>query len=424
MPYDRWHKSRPGLTEEVCKEHGKVPSAGHGVGKRWQARWRDDAGVQETEMFAKESDAKKHETKMRATVDDGSYINPKGGEVRVGEWVTIWLNGMTFDNPRTYQRYEQRMRLHVIPTPLGKLRIKDVSATALRDWLKGRRELLEDSSLHLIFANLRTAFDLAVDDELMRKNPCLLKAVVAVKPTRNKSTPKELALTWEHTEKIRLELPERYQALVDVCRGLGMRQGEAFGFGPDDIDWDHPDGPMVHIVRQVAHDGPVLVFDNPKGADEEDPKDRWVELSPAVAAALLEHTKKYPPIEVTIPHRTRDGEPVTARIFFYGREKKPIQANWFNSFVWKPALAAVGIIAPLDPEKPGRKWEKSRDKMMHALRHLYASMMLDGGVDIYTLADRLGHSDPAFTLRKYVHRVAGAGSKVRLAVQGMYGRAA
>ncbi|MET9690367.1 tyrosine-type recombinase/integrase [Streptomyces sp. NPDC006514] len=149
-----------------------------------------------------------------------------------------------------------------------------------------------------------------------------------------------------------------------------------------------------------------------------------MELSPAVAAALLEHMEKYPPIEVTIPHRTRDGAPVTARIFFYGREKKPIQANWFNSFVWKPALAAVGIIAPLDPEKPGRKWEKSRDKMMHALRHLYASMMLDGGVDIYTLADRLGHSDPAFTLRKYVHRVTGAGSKVRLAVQGMYGRAA
>lgn len=42
------------------------------------------------------------------------------------------------------------MRLHVITTPLGKLRIKNVSATALRDWLKVRRKLLEDPSLHLI----------------------------------------------------------------------------------------------------------------------------------------------------------------------------------------------------------------------------------------------------------------------------------
>ncbi|MFE3962233.1 tyrosine-type recombinase/integrase [Streptomyces cyaneofuscatus] len=33
--------------------------------------------------------------------------------------------------------------------------------------------------------------------------------------------------------------------------------------------------------------------------------------------------------------------------------------------------------------------------MMHALRHLYASMMINGGVDVDTLADRLGHADPA-----------------------------
>ncbi|MFE2305055.1 tyrosine-type recombinase/integrase [Streptomyces sp. NPDC059411] len=409
----------------VCKQHkGKFQSKAHGQGKRWQARWRNPDGKQETELCRTETEAKKYENKMRTEVDDGSYINPEGGEVRVGEWVKIWMSGLTFDNPRTIQRYEQRMRLHVIGTALSKLRIKDVSATALRDWLTGRRELLEDSTLRLVFANLQSAFDLAVDDELIRKNPCLNRSVQAVKPRRGSTNVKELALTWIDTEKIRTELPERYKPLVDTGRGLGMRQGECFGFGPDDIDWDHEDGPMVHIVRQVAHDGPILVFDNPKGGTDDDPKDRWVELGEDVAEAILEHTVKYPPIEVTLPWRTRDGEPVTAKIFFYGREKKPIQAAWFNSYVWKPALAAVGLIAPLDPNKPGRKWEKSRDKMMHALRHLYASMMLDGGVDIYTLADRLGHSDPAFTLRNYVHRVAGAGAKVRQAVRSMYGKAA
>ncbi|MEU4948041.1 tyrosine-type recombinase/integrase [Streptomyces lavendulae] len=425
MPYDRWHLSRPPAEAEVCKEHGKVPSKDHNVGMRWQARWRDPDGVQETELFKTETAAKRHENAMRAAVDDGSYINPEGGEVRVAEWVKIWLAGLVFDNPRTIERYEQRMRLHVIPTPMGKMRIKDVSATALRDWLTGRRELLEDATLRLVFANLQSAFDLAVDDELIRKNPCLNRSVQAVKPKRGSTAAKELALKWVDTEKIRTELPDRYKAIVDVGRGLGMRQGEVFGFGPDDIDWDHEDGPMVHIQRQVAHEkGSKLVFDNPKGGTEDDPRDRWVELSPAVADALLEHMEKWPPITVTLPWRKVDGEPVTARIFFYGREKKPIQANWFNSYVWKPALAAVGLIKALDSDKPGRRWEKSRDKMMHALRHLYASMMLAGGVDIYTLADRLGHNDPAFTLRKYVHRVAGAGSKVRRAVQGMYGRAA
>lgn len=105
-----------------------------------------------------------------------------------------------------------------------------------------------------------------MDDELIRKNPCLLKSVQQVKPKRGSTSPKELAITWADSEKIRTELPDRYEALVDVGRALGMWQGEAFAFGPDDIDWDHEDGPGVHIQYQVAHDGYVRVFDNPKGA--------------------------------------------------------------------------------------------------------------------------------------------------------------
>ena len=40
---------------------------------------------------------------------------------------------------------------------------------------------------------------------------------------------------------------------------------------------------------------------------------------------------------------------------------------------------------------------------MHALRHLYASERIEAGMSIRTLADRLGHTDPAYTLRHYVH---------------------
>jgi hypothetical protein len=47
-------------------------------------------------------------------------------------------------------------------------------------------------------------------------------------------------------------------------------------------------------------------------------------------------------------------------------------------------------------------------------------MALGHGVDICTLADRLGHSDPAFTLRKYVHRVPNAGVKLGAALRNIY----
>ncbi|GGX72826.1 tyrosine-type recombinase/integrase [Streptomyces hiroshimensis] len=76
------------------------------------------------------------------------------------------------------------------------------------------------------------------------------------------------------------------------------------------------------------------------------------------------------------------------------------------------------------PVGKGRKWEACRDKMMHALRHLFASEAINEGVDVYTLADLLGHEDPAFTLRRYVHRVTDAAEKARKAIGRRYRTAA
>ncbi|MGP8302329.1 hypothetical protein ACTPOK_31285 [Streptomyces inhibens] len=41
-------------------------------------------------------------------------------------------------------------------------------------------------------------------------------------------------------------------------------------------------------------------------------------------------------------------------------------------------------------------------------------------MDVYTLADLLGHEDPAFTLCRYVHRVSGAVEKARKAIGQRY----
>ncbi|WP_322741151.1 tyrosine-type recombinase/integrase [Streptomyces hygroscopicus] len=40
---------------------------------------------------------------------------------------------------------------------------------------------------------------------------------------------------------------------------------------------------------------------------------------------------------------------------------------------------------------------------MHALRHYYASVVLDAGENVRALAEYLGHADPGFTLRTYTH---------------------
>lgn len=55
-----------------------------------------------------------------------------------------------------------------------------------------------------------------------------------------------------------------------------------------------------------------------------------------------------------------------------------------NTHVWKPALIASEV-------------EPSRENGCHALRHFYASVLLDAGESIKAMSDYLGHSDLGFT---------------------------
>ncbi|UJB41662.1 tyrosine-type recombinase/integrase [Streptomyces sp. A1-5] len=422
-PYDRWHKKRPKPGEEKCRPHGKVPSREHGRGKRWLARWRDPDGKQQSESFERYEDARQHLTRMLGTVDDGTYIAPKKGDTPLKAVAKQWLENQRFDNPRTYHQYESRVRNHIIE-PLGDLKLRQIKPSTIQTWIKRRLQVLGETTVGLIFTHLSSVLAMAVDDDLIPKNPCETGSVKRVKPRRSKKSAKEVPLPWEQTNDLRKHLPDRYQATVDCGRGLGMRQGEIFGFSPDDADWTEDDK-TLHICRQITHHRGTLVFAPPKDGTKDDPKDRHVPLDEDLATLLRAHMRQFPPVEVTLPWLEKGGKLVTVRLMFTTRERKALNKNYFN-YLWKAALETIGVIKAVNDKAVGRgrKWEDCRDRMMHALRHLFASEAINEGVDVYTLADLLDHEDPAFTLRRYVHRVMGAVEKVRKAIGKRYSVAA
>ena len=78
---------------------------------------------------------------------------------------------------------------------------------------------------------------------------------------------------------------------------------------------------------------------------------------------------------------------------------------------WRSAVEAAGIIP-------------TRATGMHALRHFYASALLDAGESIKALASYLGHSDPGFTLRFYTHLMPASEERTRNAIDNLFGPAA
>jgi integrase len=171
--------------------------------------------------------------------------------------------------------------------------------------------------------------------------------------------------------------------------------GEIFALGLEDIDFD---AKVVHVRRQLKLVRYRSIFGLPKGR-----KRRDVPLPDSVAAAIRQHMKRFPPVEVTLPWDRPDGDPVTVPLLITTSARTAVNRKWFAPDVWHLALRAAGVI-------PGR------DNGLHALRHFYASSLLHAGESVKALSEYLGHHDAGFTLRTYTHLMPESEARTRRAI--------
>ncbi|MER5916904.1 site-specific integrase, partial [Streptomyces sp. NPDC001982] len=208
-------------------------------------------------------------------------------------------------------------------------------------------------------------------------------------------------------------MPERYQAMVDLGAGCGLRQGEILGIAVDAVDFDSD---TLHVVQQLKLSQSKPVFAPPKGG-----KLRDVPLPGPVADALRAHMKRFPPVEITLPWKTADGPKVTRSLIFAAPGGNHVWRPNLNEESWKPALVAAGVIPAPESKRDG--YAAAREHGMHALRHFYASALLDGGENIKAVSEYLGHSNAALTLRIYAHLMPSSQERTRTAIATVYDRA-
>jgi integrase len=235
---------------------------------------------------------------------------------------------------------------------------------------------LSAGTVQVIVSHLRAMLDDAVRDGLLETNP--IAGVRVPRIDRTLVVPP----TVEQLRSISDRLPLRYRALVAVCAGTGMRQGECFGLTLDRVDVAQR---SIRIDRQL-----VTVYRNAPtfGPPKTRASVRTIPLTDRTLELIRQQAANYP---------NRLG------LIFSNPKGEPIDRTRFSE-EWRPAAASVGL-----PPRTG----------MHCLRHFYASLLIRSGCSVKVVQARLGHATASETLDTYAHLWPDDHDQTRAAIDGL-----
>lgn len=411
---DRW------VNKRVSKVTGKRENtARYGKGKRYKV---DGIPGVKPALFKGLEDAKKWMNKAIADSGSGTWIDPRDGDILLRDYVeNHWWPALR-KPPGTKEAMQYRIWGDILPH-LGSMPLRKITTDSLNKWVVEAEQSVGQGTVRTSWQHLSSILQSAKEAKRIPDNPCR-----GYDTARPPAKPKQKARRWDHARvsAVRKSMDDRYQVLVELGVGAGLRQGEAFGYSPGDLT----DG-RIHVERQVMRIRSRLCFGPPKGNKERD-----VLVPDAFGELIQAYSDRFATVEVTLPwvdpdnpNMPWDKRPlVTVPLLVTTTRRHALNRSDWNSTCWKPALGAAGVIERL-PEPEGMtaaqrrtwlsngstsgpvRWPESREHGFHVLRHTYASIQLQAGESIVTLANQLGHGDPAFTLRTYTHFMPEAGSK-------------
>lgn len=387
-----------------CGENGRIRNNRWGVGKRYLAVWHDPDGNERTKAFTKKTPADLHWQAQETDVERGDYRDPKAGREKFAEVAERWFKSRKVD-PSSAIKYESVYRLHVEPV-FGRKSVKAIRPSDVSTFQTQLGERFGPSTVAAARLVIVGVLDLALADDLIKKNPATNKVVQSID-----TEPAGKVVAWSDDVVFAVidAHPELLRAMPTLAATCGLREGELFAFAEEDIDFE---AEVIHIRRQLKKLGPAYVFALPKSDSE-----RTVPLPKGTAQVLREHIRKHPPQPLSLPWEKPSGAVVTHRVLFRWIDGGHLKPRAYSETTWKPAIAAAGVIpAPTKDNRGRKRYVTTRKEGTHQLRHYFASVMLADGVNIKELSEYLGHHDPAFTMKQYVHLLPDSHDRARSAM--------
>lgn len=286
-------------------------------------------------------------------------------EVNAGVWA-----------PASRRDYAGRIRF-IAKDPIGSVRLARLGVADVERWhARMRKAGVGETAIRGRHGALRAALSQAVRWGWIVTNPAM-----AAHLRQPRQAPRQ-AMSTDDVQAVIAAA-----AAIDPAAALALRLAAAAGLRRAELAalrWDDLDGDRLTVDSSVARDsgeaGASVLVDAPtKTANR-----RLVRLDADTVAAI---------------EALRQERSVISPYLFSFDENPPPPARigWW----WTRARSLAGI---------DRKWR------LHDLRHWSATVAISSGHDVRTVAGRLGHANPAMTLRVYAHAVEAADEAVAVAL--------
>ena len=319
------------------------------------------------------------EKQIRRDIEDA--IIPRGGEMTVLDLVKKYLSQKTGVRHNTKANYNFVLNI-IKKEDFGRQRIDRVKLSDAKCWLiKLQQDGRGYSSIHSIRGVVRPAFQMAVDDDLIRKNPFefqLATVVVNDSVTREAITRKQ--------ERAFLEFVKgdkhfsRYYDGIYILFKTGLRISEFVGLTLADLDMKNRKISVNHQLQRKRNMEYIIEDTKTSSGTREIPMtDDVYQCFQRIIA-----NRPKPKTEPMIGGR--------CGFLYLDKDGKPMVAlHWEHYF--KHICQKYNSIYKVQMPKV----------TPHVCRHTFCSNMAKSGMNPKTLQYLMGHSDISVTLNTYTH---------------------
>ena len=342
--------------------------------------WRLDKNDPTPKGKKRELSLREKEKQIQADLFD--HIVTNGGNYTVVELVEKYVSLKTGVSHNTRAGYKTVINI-LKKEAFGKQRIDKVRLSDAKAWLIKLQQVdgRGYSSIHSIRGVLRPAFQLAVDDDLIRKNPFGFELASVIV---NDSVTRE-AITRKQERDLLKFIKEdkhfcRYYDAIYILFNTGLRISEFCGLTFSDIEFDQKRIKIDHQLQRTSQMQYVIQ------APKTESGIRYVPMSEEVVACFrrILANRVAPKVEPMV-----DGY---AGFLFLDKNDRPMVA-----LHWEKYLQHI-------VEKYNKIYRIQMPKVTpHVCRHTFCSNMAKSGMNPKTLQYIMGHSDISVTLNVYTH---------------------